>query len=146
MVTDESESERLDWWRTCWLAAIAEDVEPQLVRAHWKANEAPGLDVLLAVAPKIELGKLYAYSPAHLDAGPARRVFDLLSLRGTTPDFVLPLINDELIAQVDNAYQPQPQDRVPPGSTPAALRDFLTEHRGSTLCPFESPDPTETGR
>jgi hypothetical protein len=83
-----------DWWSACWLAATIEDVDPLEIRSHWNANEAPRIFALRDSAPRIELGPLYAGATDNLGVGPARRIFELLFLRGTTPEYALPVATD----------------------------------------------------
>lgn len=126
-----------EWWSDYWLAVTTEEVKPAEIRAKWKANEAPTMDRLEETAPQIEVGPLYADEPDHLDFGPARRIFDLLFLRGTTPEYVLPIVSDALIAEIMTAGRPRPDDQVGSASTPDAIEAFLTEHKGWSLLPFE---------
>jgi hypothetical protein len=76
-----------------WLAAT--DVVPDTaqVRSWWNLKESDALDAVLQLAPKSVVGPLF-WDPNDLQgSGPARRVFDLLWLRGTTPDYVLPILD-----------------------------------------------------
>jgi hypothetical protein len=121
------------------LAAIVQTVDPGEVRAFWNSKATGILEVLVAHAPRIELGPVYGYAPDGFDIGPARRVADLMFLRGTLPEYVLPVADDELIRQIVDAFQPQSGDRISSTSSEQALEEFLRSHRGWSLAPAGRP-------
>jgi hypothetical protein len=135
---EDAQSGDAGWWSECWLAATTEEIDPEEVRSHWNANEAPTIDSLRDRAPMVELGPLYADATDLLDTGPARRVFDLLFLRGTTPDYVLPVVGDALISEIVGASHSQAHDRVTSPTTPNEVEAFLSEHRGWHLVIVET--------
>jgi hypothetical protein len=129
-----------DWWSVCWLAATIEDVDPLEIRSHWNANEAPRIFALRDSAPQIELGPLYADATDKLDVGPARRIFDLLFLRGTTPEYVLPVATDALISEVVSASRPLANDQTVSATSSGVIEAFLTEYRTWKLIMFETQE------
>jgi len=99
-------------------------------RRWWNCKEAPALDEVVAAAPRLCLGPAL---DEHYDdlPGPARRVLSLLFLRGTTPEYVIPRLDDDLTSEILTAYQAQDGDA--PGTQradPAELAAFLAAHRG----------------
>jgi hypothetical protein len=121
-----------DFWSASWLTAINGDLDPAEIRAYWNVKETPILTAILPSAPKIKLGLVYAYAPDGFDKGPARRLSDLLFVRGTD-EYVLPTVDDALIVEMLAAYAPRPGDRMPSASTVEELDRFLNRHRGSKL-------------
>jgi hypothetical protein len=125
-----------------WLRALSDyDLPPGDVRRWWNLKETQVLDTLLDRAPRLRLGTLLVTSEPQ-PAGPTRRVFQLLYLRGTLPDesegepYVLPLLNDRLKAELLAAFAPQQGDH--PGMTAVSveiLSAFLDQHRGARLAP-----------
>jgi hypothetical protein len=126
-----------DWWSDYWLAVTTEKINPEEIRSYWNSNDAPALLSGRERAPQIEIGPLYAEEPDGFDVGPARRIFNVLFLRGTTPEYVLPVVNEGLIAEIMTAALPRGDDQVDPASSPNAIETFLTEHKGWNLVPFE---------
>jgi len=137
VVGDGARPGEAEWWSDYWLAVTTEEINSAEIRAFWKANESPTLDLLQETAPRIEIGPLYADERDQFDIGPARRVFNLLFLLGTTPEYVLPMISDRLIADIVTAAQPRPDDVVSSASALDQLDAFLREHSGWSLVPFE---------
>ena len=126
------------WWSDCWLHATTEEFDLTEIRSYWNGDEPPAIRSLRVEAPLIELGPLFADSSDHLDVGPARRIFDLLFLRGTTPDYVLPVVDDDLVSEIVRASLYLADDRVTSVATPEEIEAFLSEHRGWRLVVFES--------
>jgi hypothetical protein len=113
------------------LVVIDSEVPGDEARRWWNCKETPLLDDLVAAAPWLRLGKTL---DDHFDdvPGPARRVFSLLFLRGTTPEYVVPRLDDELISEILAAYQGRDGDA--PGTHRADLAEvaaFLAAHRGA---------------
>jgi hypothetical protein len=64
--------------------------------------------------------------------GPARRVLSLLFPQGTTPEYVIPRLDDDLISEILAAYQGRDGDAPgTQGTDPAEVAVFLTAHRGA---------------
>ena len=110
-------------------------------RRWWNCKETPLLDDLVAAAPRLRLGKAI---DDHFDdvPGPARRVFSLLFLRGTTPDYVVPCLDDVLISEILAAYQGRDDDA--PGTQRATLAEvaaFLAAHRGAGVLTDGDQEP-----
>jgi hypothetical protein len=68
--------------------------------------------------------------------GAGGRVFDLLFLMGTTPNYRLPMITDALIEKVHAAFDIGLADGLPAVSL-RELSTFLTQRRGWFLAPQE---------
>lgn len=117
-----------------WLVAIADLVDPAEVRAHWNAKPAPRLDQLTGSSPALRLDTAEVPLPGNEGRrGPVGRVFDLLFLRGTTPAYYLPVVDDVLIAEILDALRPQAHDPPSEVATASEVRAFLDEHRGARL-------------
>ncbi len=118
------------------LHAVSEDVSPEELRAFYKANECPMLDKVLERSPSLRLGTTEIALPGTEGArGPAGRVDDLISLRGTTdwPPTALPLLDDGSERDVLAAFEVRESD-PPFERTPVSqLVEFLVGHRGSGL-------------
>lgn len=113
------------------LVIVDSEVPDDEVRRWWNSKDTPVLDNLVAAAPRLLLGTTldddFDFVP-----GPAYRVFGLLFLRGTTPEYVVPRLDDELISEVVAAYQGRDGDA--PGTQRADLAEvaaFLAAHRGA---------------
>jgi hypothetical protein len=124
------------------LVAIDCEVPDDEIRRWWNCKETPVLDDLVAVAPRLRLGRVL---DRHGDdvPGPARRVFSLLFLRGITPQYVVPRLDDELIGEILAAYR-----RRDDGGSGTQLADlaevaaFLATHSGSgVLTADEDQEP-----
>ena len=113
------------------LVVVDSEVPDGEARRWWNGKDAPVLDDLVAVAPQLLLGTTldddFAWVP-----GPAYRVSSLLFLRGTTPEYLVPRLDDELISEILAAYQGQDDDA--PGTQradPTEVAAFLAAHRGA---------------
>jgi hypothetical protein len=123
------------------LVAIDCKVPPDEIRRLWNSKETPVLADLVAAAPRLRLGTAL---DRHGDdvPGPARRVFSLLFLRGTTPRYVAPRLDDELISEILAAYQRRNDDSS--GTQRASLAEiaaFLGTHRGTGVLTDEDQEP-----
>ena len=114
----------------------------QQVRAFWKANENCVLDAV-PDGDRLWLGETRAVTPHEpRSPGSAGRVFDLLCLLGTTPHYQLPVITDELIEQVLEAFDAGAGDGLPAASR-SAVSSFLQQRRGRCLAPDDqAPTPS----
>ncbi|MCC5576563.1 hypothetical protein IMZ11_13080 [Microtetraspora sp. AC03309] len=111
--------------------AVREEIPADEIRRWWNAKEAPLLDDLVMSAPRVWLGKMTDSGEEALPS-PARRVYALLFLRGTLPEYVVPVLDEELIAEILASFQPQDADN--PEDQHGALAEvtaFLAEHRGT---------------
>lgn len=122
-----------DFAREVSLVVIGSQVPGDEASRWWNCKETPLLDDLAAAAPRLRLGKT---TGDHFDVvpGPAHRVFSLLFLRGTTPEYVIPRLDDELISEILAAYQGRDGDA--PGTHRADLAGvtaFLAAHRGARV-------------
>ncbi|MEV0272840.1 hypothetical protein AB0H43_29010 [Hamadaea sp. NPDC050747] len=112
------------------------------------------LDEIVDRTPAVRLGLTATAFQDPEPASPARRVSDLLFLRGTLPEdftdeetdqYVLPLLDDELERAILEAFRPRGED-VP--SLAANDREkvaaFLREYKGSRLLTTPRGDPIET--
>lgn len=123
------------------LVAIDCEVPVDEIRRWWNSKETPVLDDLVAVAPRLRLGRALE---RHGDdvPGPARRVFSLLFLRGTTPRYVVPRLDDEFIGEILAAYQRQDEDGSgTQRANPAEVAIFLETHRGIGVLTDEDQEP-----
>ena len=68
-------------------------------------------------------------------------MFDLLFLLGTTPNYKLPIITDELIEKVLGAFDSGPRDELRTASR-SKLISFLEDRRGQFVAPDEGPSTT----
>jgi len=128
------------------LVAIDSEVPGDEARRWWNCKDTPVLDDLVAAAPRLRLGKTI---DDHFDdvPGPARRVFALLFLRGTTPEYVVPRLGDELISEILAAYLGGGDDA--PGTQEADLAEvaaFLAAHRVAGVLTDEDDEPFSHGR
>lgn len=123
------------------LVVIDQAVPDDEVRRWWNCKETPLLDELAAAAPRLLPGKAI---DEHLDSvhGPTPRVFSLLFLRGTTPEYVVPGLDDELIGEITAAYQARDDDA--PGTQradPVEVAAFLAAHRGAGVLTENDQEP-----
>ncbi|MEV7228654.1 hypothetical protein AB0M79_16760 [Polymorphospora sp. NPDC051019] len=131
------------WVQDLWLVAIVDDVPDDEVRRWWNGHETPILDDLAETAPGVRLGTILTTFEVTEPDGPARRVFDLMFLRGTCPEefdrstsapYVLPVLDDELRAALLAAFSSRPEDPVLAEVTPSDdLTEFLDRHQGARL-------------
>lgn len=126
------------------LVAVMGDVDPAEVRRFWNSEEAPTLRSLIHVSPHIRLGMTQAPYPGNEDRrGPVGRVFDLLFLRGTTPEYGLPVLDEALELEILVGMDPKPED--PPFDTGPIeqIASFLTRHLGDAVVLHEVPPSPE---
>jgi hypothetical protein len=117
-----------------WLVAIAADVPPHEVRQHWNSKEAPTLDRLIVASPSLRLGTTNVRTPDNEDLrGPVGRVIDLIFPRGTSPAYTLPLVDDELEAELLLRIQDRPEDPAFEVVSADELEAFLNQNRGAGL-------------
>jgi hypothetical protein len=69
--------------------------------------------------------------------GPVGRVHDLLFVRGTTPEYTLPVLDGDLERELLHAFEPLPADPPFDVATPAALAAFLSANLGNRMAPDE---------
>ncbi len=123
------------------LVVIDSEVPDDEIRRWWNCKETPLLYDLVATAPRLRLGRVLDKDGDDVP-GPARRVFSLLFLRGTTPRYVVPRLDDELIGEILAAYQGRDDDA--PGTQQADLAEvaaFLATHRGAGVLTGEDEEP-----
>jgi len=90
----------VDVERLC-LVAIHDPVDVDEIRRHWNMKETPILDGLVTTAPSLPLGPVDVPVPVEGNkGGPSGRVFSLLWLRGTIPEYVLPKLDDTLAREL----------------------------------------------
>ncbi|MEJ2579981.1 MAG: hypothetical protein P8Z68_12975, partial [Kineosporiaceae bacterium] len=78
--------------------------EPRQLRAFWNARESDVLDHV-AEDHRLWLGRTQAKTPEEPRfPGRAGSIFDLLYLRGTTPDYSAPLLTEHLIKEIMDVY------------------------------------------
>lgn len=126
-----------------WLAAFEEPIPDREMRVHWnlKDEPTPTLDAALAKADYLYIG---AWGDEHdseePQAGlcPARRVFDWLYLRGTTPRYHAPIVTERLAADLIHCFATRPDDLPSDAADPDAFSDFLRTHTGRAVLPSES--------
>jgi hypothetical protein len=117
--------------RDTWLMAIDSEIPDGEARRWWNCKDAPLLDQVTATAPRLLLGKTLDEHDDDLP-GPARRVHSLLFLRGTTPWYVIPRLDDDLTSEILAAYQSRDHDAPgTQGADPAEVAAFLAAHRGA---------------
>jgi hypothetical protein len=95
-----------------WLVAVGDEVDPVEVRRYWNAKETPALDEIAVTSPSLRIGTTEAVArenEADL-RGPVGRVIDLLFLRGTIPDYVLPMLDLGLADELLAAFEARPHD------------------------------------
>jgi hypothetical protein len=111
------------------LLATNEDPTTDQVRLFWNCKDND-VDDLADRCPSIWLGDSHGGAAAPgAPQGPADRVHALVFLRGTTPDYVLPELSDNLIAEILSVFQPQSSDGMPSNCT-MELTAFLNRYRG----------------
>ncbi|WP_112671673.1 hypothetical protein [Micromonospora saelicesensis] len=141
------------WIEELWLVAIVEEVPDDEVRRWWNSKETEFLDRLAESAPGFRLGTILTTVDEPQLGSPARRVFDLMFLRGTCPEdfhpepsapYVLPLLDAELRSALLAAFSPQADDHPLMAAAPlSGLTDFLDKHGGARLT---THTPTEAVR
>jgi hypothetical protein len=128
------------------LVAVKRGVDPDEIRRFWNANESPTLHAVIRDSPRIRLGVTEAPCPGNeRRRGPVGRVFDLVFLRGTTPVYCLPVLDETLKNEILLAMAPKSGD--PPFDTEAIdqVANFLTRHLGLALVIEDVPPSPEPG-
>jgi hypothetical protein len=101
-----------------WLVALHDTVADDEVRRWWNSKETTLLDELIEVAPRVHLGTVIVLAEGTAEdpepSGPARRVFNMLFLRGTCPEDFDPCMDEAPIHE---------------------LRMFLGRHEGARVLP-----------
>lgn len=126
-----------------WLAALGDDVvSDREIRTYWllKDDPTPGLDAALGRADYLYVGSwTVAHESDEPQSGrcPARRVFDWLFWRGTADGFGLPILDDQLMAELARCFEAKPTDLPAPAAGVSALRSFLAAHHGRRVLPEE---------
>jgi len=114
------------------LVVLSELPDPEQIRAFWNANE----NEVLADVPaenRLWLGRTRAITPEEpRSPGPAGRVFDLLYLRATAPEYTAPLITENLIVEIVDAFKMADHSGLPAADLPV-VRAFLADHVGKYL-------------
>jgi hypothetical protein len=116
-----------------WLLATAEEVPRDEARKYWNVKESM-VDDLIDRTPHFWIGETEVEIPGNRDLrGPVGRVHDLLSFRGTIPDWQLPKLDAALESELLQAFAPRTTD--PPFKTidPASFAQFLSKSRGRSL-------------
>jgi hypothetical protein len=126
---------------TAWqegLVAIYQHVPADEVRRWWNCKDTDLLDEIVETAPAVRLGTIATAARDPEPASPARRVFELIFLRGTCPQdftarmtdpYVLPLLDRELAAAILDAFNPRSGDReVLDVGDREQIEAFLDEH------------------
>lgn len=126
-----------------WLVAIQQCVPADDVRRWWNSKETDVLDEIVEQAPAVRLGLIATGGHDPEPASPARRVLELLFLRGTLPEefaaqevdpYVMPLLDDELEAALLSAFQPRADDQpLLEAGDREQLAAFVRQHKGSRV-------------
>lgn len=123
-----------------YLAAVETPADPSEARRFWNAKESPELDMLIRAAPKVRLGT--ADTSCWEDGwmrGPAGRVFSLLFLRGTIPEYRIPVLDERLEAEIISVMTPRPDDSPFVTERVSVVARFLAGHRGSPVLVEDRP-------
>jgi hypothetical protein len=126
-----------------WLAALGDGVvSDREKRTYWLLEDdpTPGLNAALGQADYFYVGSWTAAHESDEPQGgrcPARRVFDWLFWRGTADGFGLPVLDDQLMAELVRCFEAQPTDLPAPAAGVSELRSFLAAHRGCRVLPEE---------
>lgn len=129
-----------------WLAAFDGPIPEREMRVHWNLKDDPTLtlDTALATADYLYVG---AWGEEHdseePQAGlcPARRVFDWLYLRGTTPRYCAPILTERLAAELVRCFAARPDDLPADAADAEQFSDFLRARTGLAVLPMAS-NPT----
>ncbi|MFD0585843.1 hypothetical protein [Dactylosporangium darangshiense] len=123
--------------------AIWRSVPAGDARRWWNLKDTAELDGIVESAPAVRLGKVATCGCEPEPASPARRVADLLFLRGTLPEqfadeevdaYVLPLLNEELRDALLDAFQPGDNDLPTLGAGDREeITIFLDKHMGARV-------------
>jgi hypothetical protein len=123
-----------------YLATLGTPVDPSEARRFWNAKESPKLDILIRAALKVRHGT--AYTSCWEDdwlCGPAGRVPSLLFLRGTIPDYRVPVLDKRLETEIISVMIPCPEDSPFVAVQVGAVARFLADHRGYPVVVEELP-------
>jgi hypothetical protein len=117
-----------------YLAAVNGPVEPSEVRRFWNVKESPKLDRIISAGSQgtARHGKAEVGDDGRL-RGSAGRVFSLMFLRGTTPWYCIPVLDERLEAENIDAMRPIPDDLLFDSEPADAVARFLAAHRGSPV-------------
>lgn len=136
------------WLEDSWLVAIVEAVPADEVRRWWNVKDTELLDHIVETAPAVHLGAVATCVDVTCDCrieppSPARRVFELLVLRGTCPEeftvdetdpYVMPLLDEELRTALLAAFEGRDDDvPVLAAGDAEKLAAFLDKHMGAHL-------------
>ena len=122
------------WLHDLWLVVISDAVPDEDVRRWWNCKDTEVLDDLVEAAPKFRLGTIVVTAEDAEPPSPTRRVSDLLFFRGTYPEYVLPLLDDDLQADLIKAFAAQPGDHPVMEAAPLAnFAAFLGRHKGKRV-------------
>jgi hypothetical protein len=114
------------------LVVLDEAPEPEQIRGFWNAKENSVLDHARET-DRLWVGRTRAITPEEpRSPGPAGRVFDLVYLHGTTPDYTAPVITHALVREIMDAFQ-RADDSGLPATDAALLAAFLSDHLGEHL-------------
>ena len=117
-----------------WLAVVDSLVDQAEVRAFWNSKDNYVLDAVPEV-DRLWLGESRVVTPDEpRSPGAAGRVFDLLFLLGTTPAYQLPVVTDELIEQIVEAFDAGSGDELSAAPRPDLIH-FLRERHGKRVAP-----------
>jgi hypothetical protein len=115
-----------------WLVVLEQVPEPEQIRAFWNANANNVLD-LVRTQDRLWLGRTRAVTPEEpRSPGRAGRVFDLIYLHATTPEYTAPMITEGLVREVMDAFVRE-DDSGLPATEAGALEAFLTDHLGKQV-------------
>ena len=121
----------VDVERLC-LVAIHDPVDVDEIRRHWNMKETPILDGLVTTAPSLPLGPVDVPVPVEGNkGGPSGRVFSLLWLRGTIPEYVLPKLDDTLARELLECFEPMAEDPPAEYVSRDEVASFLKRHSGA---------------
>jgi hypothetical protein len=131
------------WLEDNWLVAVREPVPADEVGRWWNCKETDVLDSIVASAPVVRIGEIATCGCESEPASPARRVFELLFLRGTLPQqfaddgvgqYAIPVLNQELRRALLEALQPRDSDHAAlKAGKFEQIAAFLDEHMGAGL-------------
>jgi hypothetical protein len=114
-----------------WLSVVETAPDERDVQAFWNVKDNV---VLGAVTGENRLWLGDTRVGESRSPGAAGRIFDMLFLLGTTPTYRLPMITDELLDQVLEAYDEGTADGLPVASR-SDLAQWLQQRRGKFLAP-----------
>lgn len=123
-----------EWTMSVWLVAVGEAVAPDEAHRYWNGKDTPVLDAILERSPALLAGTTEVTLPENEGLrGPVGRLHDLILLRGTTPEYLLPLIDNELTTELAACLAPDPADPDFQVIPTHELVAFLNDHAGKRL-------------